>query len=194
MDSYFNRVFWGMILVFFDINIGRVDILPNIIGVMMIATALGRLYETKEEEAFKKGVPYGWAMVIFAFIDIILKFGGYKASQSGDFSVWLQIYGQLVGVVRIMLLYYICQGVFNLGEKYNHSDISNKAKSRWLWSFVSTLGISVVMAFSLNFQEEILMVFMMIFGGIGFIVNILIIALIRTSAKTFVISDTTNVV
>lgn len=189
MDTYLNRIFWGMILIFFDINIGTVDILPNIIGVIMIATALGRLYETKEEESFKKGEPHGWAMVIFAVIDLIFKFSGYGTKEAINSSIWIMIYGQIVGVVRILLLYYICKGIFNLGEKHNHIDISTKAKNRWLWSFVSTVGMSITMAFHLNFQEGILTVLILIFGGISFIVNILLLTLMRTSAKTFVEKD-----
>lgn len=192
MDVHFNRIFWGMILVFFNFNIGPIDVLPNIIGVIMIAMALNGLYQTKNEESFKKGEPYGWIMVGFEVVNLVFKFTGYNSMEASNSSILILLYGQIAALIRIILLYYIFKGIFNLGEKYNNLEISTKAKNRWLWSFVSTVGMSIVMAFYLNFQEGILTVLILIFGGISFIVNILLLTLMRTSAKTFVEKDISN--
>lgn len=189
MDVHFNRIFWGMILVFFNFNIGPIDVLPNIIGVIMIATALNGLYQTKNEESFKKGEPYGWIMVGFEVVNLVFKFTGYNSMEASNSSVLILLYGQIAALIRIILLYYIFKGIFNLGEKYNNLEISTKAKDRWVLSLICTVAISILIAFGLNFKGGILDVLLIIFGGIGFIVNILVMALVRTAAKTFVDDD-----
>ena len=189
MDVHFNRIFWGMILVFFNFNIGPIDVLPNIIGVIMIATALNGLYQTKNEEAFKTGEPYGWIMVGFEVVNLIFKFSGYNSMEASNSSILILLYGQIAAIIRIILLYYIFKGIFNLGKKYNNPEISTKAKDRWVLSLICTVVISILIAFGLNFKGGILDVLLIILGVIGFIVNILVMALVRKAAKTFVDDD-----
>lgn len=192
MDGYFNRMFWGMILVFFNFNIGNIDVLPNIIGVIMMATALSGLYETKGDEAFKKGEPYGWIMVGFEVVNLFFKYTGYSALETANSSILFVIYGQVSAVIRIILLYYILKGIFNLGEKSGNLEISSKAKERWYLSFACMAAFSVLTAFSLNFKNGLLDGMIVLLGITMFIVNILVMAIVRKAAKTFVEKDTST--
>lgn len=192
MDMYFNRIFWGMILVFLNLNIGTMDVLPNIIGVIMIATALNGLHETKDEEAFKKGEIYGWIMVGFEAVNLVFKYTGYSDLEEANSSILFVIYGQISAVIRIVLLYYILKGIFNLGEKNGNLEISSKAKERWHLSFACTVAFSVLTAFSLNFKNGLLDGMIIILGITMFIVNILVMAIVRKAAKTFVEKDTST--
>lgn len=190
MNTYFNRMFWGMILVFFDINLGSIDILPNIVGFIMIATAISGLSsDTKEEKSFKKGEVYAWIMVCLACIDIILKFSGYGNQDIGIAPSWIIIYGQLSSVINLIMVYYICKGIYNLGEKAANTEISISARDRWIYYFISTSSTSILMAFTLNFKEGILTTFIIIVVVINFIINILIMALVRKASRTFVDLD-----
>ncbi|WP_148315493.1 hypothetical protein [Clostridium culturomicium] len=181
-----------MILVFFNLNIGTMDVLPNIIGVIMIATALNGLHETKDEEAFKKGEIYGWIMVGFEAVNLVFKYTGYSDLEEANSSILFVIYGQISAVIRIVLLYYILKGIFNLGEKNGNLEISSKAKERWHLSFACTVAFSVLTAFSLNFKNGLLDGMIIILGITMFIVNILVMAIVRKAAKTFVEKDTST--
>lgn len=192
MNTYFNRIFWGMILIFLNVNIGSVDILPDIVGYIIIVMALSNLYETKNEEAFKKGQLYGWLMVLFAAFDMVVKLVGFNESAVGRSIIWSSLYGQGVAFVRVILLYYICKGIFNLGERYDNIDISTKAKERWYWVLGLQIGVAIVLAFTLNFKTAVLDTLLIIMAGIGFVLNILIIGLMRKAAYTFIESDINN--
>lgn len=192
MDRYFNRIFWGMILVFFNFNIGNIDVLPNIIGTIMMATALSGLYETKGDEAFKKGEPYGWIMVGFEVVNLILKYTGYSLMETSKSSLLLIIYGQIAAIVRIIFLYYILKGIFNLGEKNSNFEISSKAKNRWYWTFGCTAVFSALTAFSLNFKNGLLDWMMLLLGVTMIIVNILVMSVVRKAAKAFADQDSSS--
>ena len=60
-----NKIFWGLILVFFDFNIGSVSILPAFIGYILIA--LGML-DTEGAPAFGRAKPWCIAAAVLSAV------------------------------------------------------------------------------------------------------------------------------
>lgn len=63
---------WGFVLMFFNINIGRFDLLPNFAGVLLLIMALRSQWEETETE--KRLEPLLTALVIDYFLHWIFAF------------------------------------------------------------------------------------------------------------------------
>ncbi|QVK21088.1 hypothetical protein KHQ82_01785 [Mycoplasmatota bacterium] len=52
MSSYFKNIFLGTLIVFIDINVGYIDIIPDFIGYLIIISALSNLYNKTNIKQF----------------------------------------------------------------------------------------------------------------------------------------------
>lgn len=93
-----NKIFWGLLFLMFDINIGSVSIIPDFIGYILIYLGMK---EMGAEQTFSKAKPWMIASVIFAVV------------------FWLPLWGEgiavlamLVGtVLHLTVTNYVVQGV-----------------------------------------------------------------------------------
>lgn len=60
-----NKIFWGLLFLMFDINIGSVSIIPDFIGYILIYLGMK---EMGAEQTFSKAKPWMIASVIFAVV------------------------------------------------------------------------------------------------------------------------------
>lgn len=100
-----NKIFWGLLFLMFDINIGSVSIIPDFIGYILIYLGMK---EMGAEQTFSKAKPWMIASVIFAVV------------------FWLPLWGEgiavlamLVGtVLHLTVTNYIVQGVDERANGY----------------------------------------------------------------------------
>lgn len=114
-----KKIFWGFLLLFLDINIGSVDILPGFVGYILICIGMG---EVEGSPAFQRGRP--WAIA-----------GGILTAV-----FWLPLWGEgtvltlatLAGtVIQLVVAYFITEGVGDL-EQLHETELGYP-RLRTLW-------------------------------------------------------------
>lgn len=183
MNNYFNRMFWGLVLIFFDINLGKIDIMPNIIGAIMVATSIDNLSD--KEESFKKGRPFAWLVVGNTALATILKFININIQNSNIEFLWSVGFSLFSMIISLINMFFICNGIANMGKSRGFSDIISDAQSRWYFLFINTCLSSLLMAFTINFKNNLNSI-LFIFLITGMVANILILVLVRRAAKLFI--------
>lgn len=153
----FINIFWGL-LFFFDFRINNFDILPDVIGFILIFAGLNKLKELNEN--FKKAYNITIPLMIISLIYFI-------PTEPNGFMILINIIGI---VLRILLIYYICFGISELSNMSENLSLSEKAMKRYkaylIIQIISTIGIYLV---------PFLMVFMFIPLFIGYIVIIILL-------------------
>lgn len=74
LSAAIKRIAWGYIVIYFGINIGTIDILPDWLGYFMIVSALPIL--SQEEQSANLLKPLGIALGIWNIIEWVLKIFG----------------------------------------------------------------------------------------------------------------------
>ncbi|MHC1683938.1 MAG: hypothetical protein AB6733_13440 [Clostridiaceae bacterium] len=148
--SGYNRIFWGMVIFFFHINIGNIPLLPGFVGYMFIYSGLNIL--SSQHEIYKKGK-------LPAAILIVLNLAGMWQNSNTNilnletYNLQLaeHLIGSLTGVVSLYLFYIICKGVFELCNERGLDQIVSDLKVTWNFY----LGLSLIILFSTPFLINI---------------------------------------
>ncbi|NMO97238.1 hypothetical protein [Paenibacillus lemnae] len=176
-----NQTAWGLIFLLLDIRIGFLDILPDLIGVILILAGLGRLKQ--EHTYFSTAWIMTWLLLPlsitewFIFVDIPL---GNGLDQIPAAALVLQVTGALV---RLTVLYTICRAVQVMAEKQRKIMLRNAAKLRLQWYLFFEGGWLIVMPFGFNMDANDFTLMFMGFA-VGLIASTLaVILLIRKSGN-----------
>jgi hypothetical protein len=148
----YTRVFWGIILVYFNINLGPVDILPNFIGYYLIASGLAALSE--ENPSYNIGKIPAACMIFISFACIFIPSNIYSKSLIPPNAWSLGIPG-IFAVINLVILFSICKGVYNEAEFYGNTDLMNKAKVRWYWQLFLTAVNLILVPFMLTMMDSV---------------------------------------
>lgn len=170
----FLYIFWGLILVFIDINI-YINILPDFIGYLLIA--LGSFHLVQHSSIFHKAKILAYILTVLSLPQII----DITTYQEGDWShefpapssnwvydanwYWL-IYDQAISILLIILVFLICQGIAQIAQQLHREDILLESKvTNYLFIGINIVYLSLT-PFSMNFSVIPLL---LIFVGIAYI-------------------------
>lgn len=143
----FMNIFWGL-LFFFDIRINNFDILPDIIGFILIIVGLNKLKELNEN--FKKSYNIAIPLMIMSILYFI-------PIRPSGFTILISIVGL---ILRILLIYNICLGISELANMSENKLLSEKAMKRYNAYLI--IQIIAIIAMIIALVAPILMLFMFI--------------------------------
>lgn len=93
MNKAFNKIFWGIMLVYVNVNIGSFDILPNFIGFLLIYFGINELIKETGTRDLNK---YRYLAIFFFVVSLFTTiFGGGRLLYFEIFMVFLLL-GQIV--------------------------------------------------------------------------------------------------
>lgn len=145
MQTAFQQLIWGFLLVFLNFNIIFVDILPDFIGFMLILSSLKQL--EKQSAHFGKAKPFAFVMIFYSIPTFFGK-GGIGIANTTDFT-WI-LYDQIAHILLLFIVYWICQGIAECADKLDLHTIEKQAKHRWNLLFIVSICYLVLEPFTLN--------------------------------------------
>lgn len=157
--SEYNKLFWGMMFIIFDINLGTINILPNFIGYILIYAGLNSL--EKQHEFYKKGKTPAIILIILTLKDIVHnEKNNLLSSEYQSANFLLMIAGTIVIIINIYLIYTICKGIYYISIQKKLDEFKSMAETRWKNYFISAMLMLFYIPFSLNlsFDFNIIMV------------------------------------
>lgn len=188
-ESGYNKLFWGMIFIIFNINIGPINLLPNFIGYVLIFSGLGIL--VNQNKYFAKGRMPAAILIVLTIKDIVNM--GNVNLLDGKFvsgNVLLTAVGVIETLLTIYLIFSICRGIFLLAEERGLNELRDSAKFR----FNFYMGVSVLLLiftpFSINLPRNIGL--LMILGAVVNIIALLLIAGLFRKCKYLLGEEVSN--
>lgn len=198
-------VFWGLIFTAINIRIQGFDIVPDVIGYIMVIVGLGRI-ETYEEK-FLSAKKMAYILAILSLINIVQKQSSWDSWDSwgtesstritqttsnnvifsaGVFGAvpWLATLLMIIGMLAsIYFFYFMCMGIKNLLIVVGDHTLAGICDDRWKLILAAEIGlmVSVLTAFvGVPFG----MILTMVFGALALIALVMFILLIHHAYKS----------
>ena len=128
-DKRFRKFYWGFFFILIDFKINGFDILPDVIGYILLA--IGFRILALNSEYFLTAGKYNIPMIflsIFSIYEQPAQESGIQLGPFGWFGVLLSIAGLVLG---LLVVYNLFQGIKNMAEKQQKADLFSEADQRW---------------------------------------------------------------
>jgi len=179
----FRRLFAGLVIVLLDIRMNTFDILPDAIGFLLVVWALDKL--AQHSGHFRKAK--GMALVLFAcaIISLFQIFG----SEITDITISQADMGSVIfffvnSIAHLLMAYFIFEGIQELVVPFNPALASAAENRKWFYVGFYYLFL-LIFPWGLNLEGHIIAPFILFFGFIAFVMEILFITLVHRVGKEF---------
>lgn len=189
MKSAINKLFWGFILIFFNINIGRFDLLPNFIGYIVIINGLVDLKKLSDEDeiikVFNIGTILGSVMVVISILSWFIPDNNINNMYGYGPSILNIIFNGVSTAIVYSLDYFILKGMSVMLCGLGNEELAYTSDT--LKELIIGLGMVTVgfMSFTINLSQNsyIMSAVAVIVAIVGFIINIYYLYFIRKVYK-----------
>lgn len=190
--------FWGLIFTVINIRIQGFDIVPDVVGYIMVIVGLGRIEKYEKNFTMAK-----WAAIILAVLALNNIYQApvqHKVNQMGmeqtvassmNFNagmfgavLWLAVILIIVGLaVNIYFIYSMCMGIKNLSNQVGDYKLAEICDDRWKLILGSEVGLLI--SALLVLLEIMFGVFMvMLFGVLTLVALVMFLLLINHAHKS----------
>ncbi len=177
--SGFSKLFWGFLIILLDFRLQNFDILPDIIGYLMIYSGLGQLFYLSEHFNFAR--KYTVPLAILSLFDIVQ----FQRPISFDPTTGVMfIVGIVTAVIDLMMVYHICVGIAKAAVGINQLELEQIAMNRWKYYLVAKLAFLVTTPVMLM-NTQLFGVIAIPLIVISLIIMILIVLLMKKADETF---------
>lgn len=146
-----NKVFWGIFIATFNINLGPIKILPAFVGFMIISSGINTIYIEHHSEEFKKALDFSRIAIVIALLGGLIDFftgGTYQ------YSLLLQIWPIILMTVELLLFYNFWMGIIKYFSSIGNLEVSERVMgSSRLYMIIFIINIaalSFVLLFNLG--------------------------------------------
>ncbi len=180
----YNKLFWGLIITLLDFRIMGFNILPDIVGYIMIIYALTDL--EKHHSDYEKAKPFAVALLIFSITDIYQTNGnilnGFTINNS---TIIFMIISSITLILDTFMVYYIINPIIQLVQNSNFYELKKITKFRWKAYLVVNLIFLAIIPFTINLSEHVITWITIVLVLLMFVVKILFISLIKRLSKIY---------
>lgn len=147
--SGYNRIFWGMIVLIFHINLGPIKILPSFVGYLLIYSGLNIL--SSQQEIYEKGKIPAIILTILTLKDVwnnqdnSIAIGNFHS-----LGIVTMLIGAVEAVVDLYLIYIICKGICKLCKERQLDSLMTNTTDTWKFYFIVSLIFLIDVPFSIN--------------------------------------------
>ncbi|WLR46595.1 hypothetical protein LC065_13570 [Halobacillus litoralis] len=174
----FHRIFGGLLLVLIDIHLGQIEILADFIGYFLILSALngmdGKLKGMKGART---------TALIISVLAIPQAFLGQPAGTAEGVTMGFDlptIYHQSLGVLKLILTFYLFQVFIDWARKKTEEDLQERARKLFRFYLTAHILYYVLLPFSMNFPENTVIPLFIVGIAVMIILEIVFLVLIRS--------------
>jgi hypothetical protein len=151
--SGYNKIFWGLLFIFININVGPIDIFPNIIGYIMVYIGLGEL--SSQHQIFAKG-KLPTLILGLDSIRHIIKIDSNNQFHPGAFSLdlLLSALNGMLMLVTLYMMFCIFRGIYTVAQNKELEELKNETRSRFNAYFCVNAALAVYLPFSINLPGD----------------------------------------
>lgn len=134
-----RKIFWAYIFLYFNINIGTIDILPAWIGYIFFYQAIRDGIEIEEKSA-KLIRPIGMILIIYCLIDWCISIFGITMD--------ILIVNELFAVIALYFHFQLLTNLADIADRYSYLEVNTLLTLRTIHTVLMT-----VLAFTVHFED-----------------------------------------
>jgi hypothetical protein len=179
-ESAFNKFFWGFILIMLGFRIQGFDILPDIVGYLLFASAFRDL--ASSSDFFSIAAKYNIAMIVLSIFSIYQKpvqGGGVNFGALGILGIPIAI---AAFVLSLLVVYNLFMGIKDMAEKQGQLELAKESEERW--DKYKILQIAIICSFLIIFIPGLGIVYLVVIFIAAIIVTIGIVGFIKRCGES----------
>lgn len=147
MRKTYFQVSWGIALLIFDIRIIGFDILPDLLGYLLIFIGLSQLESIDRRFAIGK-----WTAAVLALLSITLfiKQNVIPFNQLQTITYDQLLWSSIGTVCEMIIFFGIYAGIHAFAKKCNHNVLASSARARWITYFFLNSIYLISIPFNIN--------------------------------------------
>ncbi|WML44432.1 hypothetical protein [Neobacillus sp. PS3-40] len=182
MKENFSKLFWGFFLIFIEIHIIKVDLLPDPLGYLLIFLGIKAL--SKGTLVGKKAQAMAMVLIFVSLPTIFI----YQNGKANEFAQILpldgwNIYMNALGVLKIMLVFYIFKIMLSLVNERSEIALVKRTTTTFHIYIVVMLSNFFLQSFTMNVGTNMLQAITSIMIVSSTIVEIIFLVLLRRYMK-----------
>ncbi|SCZ08419.1 hypothetical protein [Alkaliphilus peptidifermentans] len=176
----FNRLFWGFLFILFDFRLQGFNVLPDIVGYIIIFSTLARLIE--DSPHFERARKYAFPLIFLSILDI------YEAPTNGininlGGSSLIVVISIIGAIINLMMVYNVLKGIGEMADGIKDYELMIMTEKRWRYYLFGQVAIlSIVHLFLLIPLALFLFIPLFIYV---IIVGVLILAMLKQADRRF---------
>lgn len=179
MRSACYRVIWGLLFVLIDLKVEFVDVLPDMLGYLLIASGLWRLQSLNGY--FRIGHLSAWLLLVWSAVSL------FWFPEAGNGSVHMQsdkdLFTPLPGVILYTaLIYGICRGI-QAHSTGTEAGLDRKASFRLQLFMALQLLWLIMYPFVLNLDSGVMLPVIFICSLMMIFAEITVLFLVRSAGR-----------
>lgn len=182
MSEAFSKIFWGYILVLFEIHIFVIDILPEPIGYYLIFSGISMLLNDFPICSKAKNMALSLTFISIPTVFIQQNAGADPLGQIPFLSGW-SLYLTVLGVLKLILVFYIFQLILAIVKEHGDFSLINRTTKTFYTYIIVMVLTMIAHSFTINFSTDQFMVVTIISLVLGFIMEIVFLVLLRKMRK-----------
>lgn len=148
----YDNIFWGLILMTFNIKFGRIKILPAFIGLMLINGGINRLSQTMSDKSIKEAKILGIIAIIMTLISETIEFINPNLLQGFfTFHIWTISYFMIELLLVFKILEASIEYLFSQNEIEMAEDFIGKQRRYIIVYIFNIILIIISLIFNVNF-------------------------------------------
>lgn len=171
----FRKIFWGFILVFIEIHLMVIDILPDPIGYFLIFSGINLLNNHFDYK--NKGKHVALSLVFLSIPTLFIQ------NQAVEQMSGLAMYLSLIGILNLILVYYIFQLMVLIANKRKDHSLFKRTTTTFRIYMVLMFLVTFLEAFFINMTESMRMGFIVLSAIFGLALNIFFLVLLSKFSK-----------
>lgn len=180
MYEGYNKIFWGIFIATFNIRLGWVKILPAFVGLLVICSGLGILYEETKLESFNKAHTVGLLATSISSIGGVV---GYFSNGSLNNSILMSIWAIIYNIVELIMFFKTLESSIEYLESNNYPEVADENIGKLRTYTILAVANITLMGFALTFNFSLLI---SIVAVIGVALRIFMMVLVNRLKKLFI--------
>ncbi|ERI95090.1 hypothetical protein HMPREF1982_00488 [Clostridiales bacterium oral taxon 876 str. F0540] len=153
-EAGYNKLFWGMIFIIFDFNLGGINLLPDFIGYFLLYAGLISLQQ--QHEFYKKAKAPLIFLLSISLVKAISYFSiGYIVNQKENTNLFSLLIGSFTSLVTAYLIYILCRSIYLLAVSRREEELKNNVEYSFKYYFITTAAFAAYLPFSINLSQDL---------------------------------------
>jgi len=148
MDKGYHKIFWGLIILSFHINLGPVKILPAFVGWLMILGGINILLQEHSTQSFEYAAKYSKVLVGLSIIGGILSLLVGAALDRSLLYIYFPI---VIMILELLMASKILEGSIEslrfAGNEEMAAELENSQRNYIILFSISTIAITLALTF-----------------------------------------------
>lgn len=158
-----SKVFWGIFIATFNINLGPVKILPAFVGFMVISSGINTIYIEHKTDEFRKTLDFSRIVISMSLLGGV---AGFFIQGSFQYSILLQIWSTIFMAAELIMFYYFFLGIIKYFDSIGNKEVADRViDSSRLYMIVFIIVIAILscsMLFNLGELNTLLAIVLII--------------------------------